>query len=620
VSRIKVKSVSIVILMFVSCIEGRATNRIIQQDIHTLKDLGYTGKGVKVGVLDYFQGTNSHGSVVLPFIREVAPQAEVYWEDVSDFKKDVLAKHTTVKQMFTSLKVKAERYITVPALKASSVNVSQVKSLVSQNYSPSCYPHLFENVTFSKGEEVTTSLAIADVDVYKFAKNGKEYYVPFSSLTNHPFIGRVSGKNAININDAEENIVAALRRLRSKGATIITASIPFVSGRLFEAELKKLANDGGVFVSSAGNDPLTFAEKEIGLSKVNMFNLSRSVALWHSLQWRELLKEDEIKKSCLIVGALRNEQQIASYSALSGEFKNRFISAVVDEQLGSPTGTSFSAPQIAGIEALLQEAYPTCQPKTLAKAILKSGAPVQFDPQGELTGRGRVDPLAAFKKAYEICGMPPQGLKGQKFLLPADFKVEGYLSLNPDLHKVAVSMTPAQKEEFGVQHYLQHGVKEKRLYKGSGLPEDFNADAYIYAHPDLVAHTKAMTPTQRRSFAYEHYLAHGKEEGRSHQPSGILQTFNPEAYLSFHADVKVATQGMTSEDARSFAYWHYVHHGAQEGRRHAPDALPQGFNPQRYLELNSDVKDHTKSMSSVEASSFATWHYINHGKIEKRRY
>jgi hypothetical protein len=32
------------------------------------------------------------------------------------------------------------------------------------------------------------------------------------------------------------------------------------------------------------------------------------------------------------------------------------------------------------------------------------------------------------------------------------------------------------------------------------------------------------------------------------------------------------------------------------------------------------VKDHTKSMSSVEASSFATWHYINHGKIEKRRY
>lgn len=198
--------------------------------------------------------------------------------------------------MFNSIKLKAERCVTVPALKASTVNVSQVKFLVTQNYAPACYPHLFENVVFSQNEEVTTVLAIADVDVYKFSKSGKEYYLPFSSLANHPSIRRISGKKSKKINDVEENIVPALRRLRDKGSKIITASIPFVSGNLFEAELKTLSNNGGVFVSSAGNDPLPFAEKEIKLSKIKMLDIDRSVALWHSLQWRELLKENDIKK------------------------------------------------------------------------------------------------------------------------------------------------------------------------------------------------------------------------------------------------------------------------------------------------------------------------------------
>ena len=331
-------------------------------------------------------------------------------------------------------------------------------------------------------------------------------------------------------------------------------------------------------------------------------------------------KRKRHQKACLIMGALQNKQQVASYSTLSGEFKNRFISAVVKELLGSPRGSSISAPQVASIEVLLQEAYPTCQPKMLAKAILKSGARVDTDPLGVLTGRGRVDPLAAFKKAYEICGVAPQGLKGQKFLLPSDFKGEVYLALNPDLRAHAAQMSPSEKEAFGVFHYLQQGIKEGRLYKGAGLPGDFDGDAYIYTHPDLTIHTKTMTLGQRRSFAYAHYLTQGKAEGRSHQPSAALQPFNPETYLSLHADVKAATQGMSPEDTRSFAYWHYAHHGQQEGRAHGPEVLPQGFNPQRYLQLNLDVKNHTKRMPLLEANSFATWHYINHGKAEKRCY
>lgn len=72
---VEVKSISIFLLRCV-CVGTGVSSPAIQQDIHNLKDLRYTGKGVKIGVLDYFQGPQNHGSIVLPFIKEGAPQAE----------------------------------------------------------------------------------------------------------------------------------------------------------------------------------------------------------------------------------------------------------------------------------------------------------------------------------------------------------------------------------------------------------------------------------------------------------------------------------------------------------------------------------------------------------------
>ncbi|MCE2951261.1 MAG: S8 family serine peptidase [Alphaproteobacteria bacterium] len=614
-----VKKIFIVLLIGVIAQTGEASSPHIQSNIHDLKDLGYTGKGVKVGVLDHFTGVGSHGLLVSSFIRETAPQALIFSADLSKLSGTALTVRQSMEQKFNSFSIKAKKNLMLYALKANAIQVAQIAALVSQSNAPSCYPHLFEELSFSKDEEVILNRIPSNVDVYTFSKEGKQYYAPLASFMDGGFTGRLSGKITSNTSaNFQQGFVLILNQLRVKGARIINASITFTSGDLMEAELKRLGADGGVFVSAGGNVPLALGEKDVEIAYIKAPDVTHMTSLWHSLQWKQRLKESDIKSSCLIVGALKQEQQISDYSARAGALKNKFITALVDET--GPTGTSFAAPQLTGVLALLQEAYPTCQPKTLAKAILKSGAAVETDPLGVLTGRGRVNPLAAFRKAYDICGVPPQGLKGQKYLLPADFKVEAYLALNPDLQKETASLASAQKEAFGVQHYLQHGAKENRLFKGTGLPRGFQADAYIYAHPDLTSHTKAMTPSQRRSFAYEHYLAHGKTEGRAHRPSGILQTFNPETYLSLHADVKAVTQGMPPEDARSFAYWHFVHHGAQEGRAHAPDVLPPGFNAQRYLQLNPDVRDHTKTMPAAEASSFATWHYIHHGKAENRRY
>lgn len=615
-----VKKIFLVLLMGVFAQMGEASSPHIQSNIHDLKDLGYTGKGVKVGVLDHFTGVGSHGLLVSSFIRETAPQAFIFSEDLSKVPGTSSTVRQSMEQKFNSLFLKAKMTFKLYALKADTVTIDQISALVSQPNAPSCYPDLFEEISFSKDEEVILNKIPSKVGAYTFSKEGKQYYAPLASFMDGRFTARLSGKITSNTSaDFQKGFVSILKQLRDKGARIINASVAFTSGDLMEAELKRLGADGGVFVSAGGNVPLALGEKDVDIAYLKAADAKRTIVLWHSLQWKQRLKEGDLKSSCLVVGALKQEQQIADYSARAGALKKKFITALVDET--GPTGTSFAAPQLTGVLALLQEAYPTCQPKTLAKAILKSGAAVETDPLGTLTGRGRVNPLAAFRKAHDICGVPPQGLKGQKYLLPADFKVEAYLALNPDLQKETASLTPAQKEAFGVQHYLQHGVKEKRLYKkGAGLPGDFEADAYIYAHPDLTSHTKAMTPSQRRSFAYEHYLAHGKTEGRAHRPSGVLQTFNPETYLSLHADVKAVTQGMTPEDARSFAYWHFVHHGAQEGRAHAPDVLPPGFNAQRYLQLNPDLDAHTKTMPAEEASSFATWHYTRHGKAENRRY
>ncbi len=445
-------------LMVALIFDGHATTPKIQQNIHELKDLGYTGKGVKVGVIDRFAGAESHGLQVSNFIREVAPQVELYSADMSTIQGSAWSAQQSMFGIFKALTLTAKTNIKFYALKANGVTKRQIISMMTQKDAPFCYPDLFEHVKFTKGEEVTLTLVIANISAYKFTKGGQEYYAPFASFVEGHFTGKLSGKIQSNATASyQQEFVAGIRALRHKGVKIINASLSFASGNIIEEELRNLGTEGGVFVSAAGNEPLSLGGKEVDISYLSAKSGERMTTLWHSLQWGQRLKEGDIKKACVLVGALENQQKIADYSARAGVLEKQFISAFVDKS--GPIGTSFAAPQITGVLVLLQEAYPTCGPQTLSKAILKSGAPLRTDSLGTLAGRGRVDPLAAFRKAYEICGVPPQGLKGQKYLLPADFKVDAYVASNPELRAPMAQMTPAEKEAFAIHDYLKKTSK-----------------------------------------------------------------------------------------------------------------------------------------------------------------
>lgn len=95
--------------------------------------------------------------------------------------------------------------------------------------------------------------------------------------------------------------------------------------------------------------------------------------------------------------------------------RENFISALVQGTTSSskPIGTSLAAPQIAGVLALLQQAYPNCTPKILAKAILKTGQGIEKLGGPGIAGKGSVDALSAFNiaKTQDFCNAEPVLLK-----------------------------------------------------------------------------------------------------------------------------------------------------------------------------------------------------------------
>ena len=132
-----------------------------------------------------------------------------------------------------------------------------------------------------------------------------------------------------------------------------------------------------------------------------------------------------------------------------------------------------------------------------------------------------------------------------------EFDAEFYQKTYPDI--AASGLSP-------YEHYVQHGKKEGRLGKARPsmfVPEEyadeFDPEFYQKQYLDVVA--SGMSP-------FEHYIAHGKDEGRLGKPSAravITQTpeFDAKFYVENYPDVEPS--GMNSYD-------HYIRHGKSEGR------------------------------------------------------
>jgi subtilisin family serine protease len=81
--------------------------------------------------------------------------------------------------------------------------------------------------------------------------------------------------------------------------------------------------------------------------------------------------------STLVVGALTgtgSAQKIARYSTLPGDLASRLIFASGDTGFyGNAVGTSFAAPRVAGVAAIIKQQYSTLTSDQIATIILKSG-------------------------------------------------------------------------------------------------------------------------------------------------------------------------------------------------------------------------------------------------------
>ena len=99
------------------------------------------------------------------------------------------------------------------------------------------------------------------------------------------------------------------------------------------------------------------------------------------------------KNDLIIVGALGTDGNIASYSATAGAAADRFV-VYYGTSTSSYSGTSYSAPRVAGYAAIIKQKYPNATGAQITSAILNT-AVLKSGWSSAIYGKGQVDLSAA---------------------------------------------------------------------------------------------------------------------------------------------------------------------------------------------------------------------------------
>ena len=179
----------------------------------------------------------------------------------------------------------------------------------------------------------------------------------------------------------DNDIAAGIDRAVAGGARVINLSMGGDDGisRSVAQAVGRAANAGVVLVVSAGNEgtiaPSAFAAELVEAGNGNV----------------------------IIVGALR-AGVLASYSNRAGAQANVYLSAVGDHRAPDHTGqyfnwsgTSFSAPVVAGAVALLAQAFPNLTGAQLVQILLESGDDLGAAGTDGIYGRGALNIARAFQ-------------------------------------------------------------------------------------------------------------------------------------------------------------------------------------------------------------------------------
>ena len=134
------------------------------------------------------------------------------------------------------------------------------------------------------------------------------------------------------------------------------------------------------------------------------------------------------------------------------------------------------------------------------------------------------------------------------------FDATYYLTARPDVFQAFVAAGGSNWPQYAEQHFNTYGWAELTNPNAT-----FNTREYLTANPDVAA--AGVNP-------FQHYLAHGVNEGRA--PNATFPdraSFDSAAYLAANADLAAA--GITTPEA---AYAHFVIYGQFEGRPGTPSS------------------------------------------------
>lgn len=164
--------------------------------------------------------------------------------------------------------------------------------------------------------------------------------------------------------------------------------------------------------------------------------------------------------------------------------------------------------------------------------------------------------------------------------LPNDFNWKRYIELNKDISHIT-------NENEAVQHYINHGINENRLYKYK-IPKDFHWKTYLFLNDDLQMITDEY-------IAIKHYCVHGRHECRDYK-FNLPMDFDWKEYLKLNPD-------LNSIDNKKDAVTHYVSIGCRLRKRYSrytleteelikfPDPIMIN-SPTNYIHYSSNSNKH----------------------------